>query len=146
MYDENTSEITIITILECKVCARYRSFIVQIWQRKQQWGRICCQTNLSDLSALNWTERFLRIKRSFNNIFFFFMQQPRSPHIILKTSRFSNVVITFVFRLLAKGLLSDYFIREHIMCIHSHREYECSPICNFPMILIFISSLYSASR
>lgn len=40
-------------------------------------------------------------------------------------------------------MLYDYFTIEHIMCIYTHREYEGSPICNFPMILIFISSLFS---
>lgn len=43
-------------------------------------------------------------------------------------------------------IVYDYFTREYIMCTHSRREQECSPICNFPMILIFISSLNPARR
>lgn len=36
--------------------------------------------------------------------------------------------------------------RVYIMCTHSQGEQECSPICNFPMILIFISSLSLVRR
>jgi len=52
------------------------------------------------------------------------------------------LAISFIFRqpALKKLIVSGYFTIEHSTC---HKEYEWTPICNFPMMLIFIGSLFS---
>lgn len=134
------------------VCGRFWSLITINWQRKPQIRKtLLTKCVPSGFTALNWSRAEQRgpwLKRSRRRVCSnscSAVSSLQSLYIsknltVLKCANHSH----FQTSRMEGMIVYDYFTREYIMCPHSRGEQECSPICNFPMILIFISSLNPA--